>query len=130
MKKTSPVPFLLISFLVLAAAGCPSPAQELGRTAPVEIRGVWVCDDPDYAGRRLEILEEALLFYTEEWVFDPYIIRSIQVEQGSDGTSYLIEHSGWEGGSLNLSLYLRSSDSTIVFGNQPLTVWRKQPPGS
>ena len=130
MRRTSHVPVLLASLLVLTASPCSPPRSDQGRITPEEIRGVWVCDNPSYAGRDLEILEKALLFHTGDGDFDPYIIRSIQVEQRTDGTSYEIEHSGRESGSLTLSLLLRSADGTIVFENQPLMVWRKSPSGS
>ena len=127
MRKTNPVLFLLSALLVTSTAGCTSSGSEQGRTTPPELRGVWVCDNPDYAGRKMEILEEALIFHLGEGAYDPYVIRSIRVEPGIDGTSYHIEHSGWESGSLLLSFFFRSADSTIVFENQPLIVWRRQP---
>jgi hypothetical protein len=76
----------------------------------------------------MEIIEEALLFYTGEFGFDPYVIRSLRIEPEDDGTFFEIEHSGWEGGRLTLSFFFRSADSTIVFENQPSVVWRKAPP--
>ena len=130
MRRTRPAPILLASVLVLTTASCSPSGSDPGRIAPEEIRGVWVCDNPTYAGRDLEILENALLFHLGDGNFDPYIIRNIVVEQKPDGTAYEIEHSGRESGSLTLSLLLRSADGTIVFENQPLMVWRKNPPGS
>jgi len=130
MRQTRPVPILLASLLVLTAAACSPPESDPGRIAPEELQGVWVSDNPDYAGRDLEILENALLFHTGDGNIEPYIIRNIEVEQSADGTAYEIEHSGRESGSLTLSLLLRSADGTIVFENQPLMVWRRNPSGS
>ena len=129
MKTPSPLFLVQLGLLGLTAIGCGPKAAELGRTTPEEIRGVWVTNDPDYVGRKMEIMEEALLFYSEEHLFDPFVIRSIKVEPEADGPVYEIEHSGWESGSLTLSLKFRSADSTIVFKNQPTLIWRRQAAG-
>ena len=127
MRQIITTPLLLCSLLLLAAAACRSSDDGVLTTTPQELRGFWISDKAEYAGRSMEILEEAILFHTGEYAFDPYIIRSIVVEPGNNGTGYEIEHSGWETGEMTLSLFFRTEDSTIVFRNQPLTIWRRVP---
>jgi len=128
MRLNSPIPVHVVSFLALAVAGCGPSEAEPNTTTPEEIRGVWASDNANYAGRDMEILEEAFLFDTGDGAFEPYIIRGIVVEQEDDGTLYDFEYSGWEGGILNFSFKYRPGDSTIVFKNQPRIVWRRKSP--
>jgi len=125
MSRTKAVYGMMGACLIVGAVNCSSEATEPGRTVPVNIRGVWVTDDPDYADQKLELMEEAVLFYTEERAFDPYIIKGIQVVVEEEGTAYEIQHSGWDGGDMVLSLFVRTGDTTLVFKNQPFRVWRR-----
>ena len=127
MRKN--VPAILAISLALGTVATACGPEDTGpmRTVPEALRGVWVTDNRAYADRKMEILDEAVLFYTGGTVYEPYVVRSIEVEEQDDGTVYNIEHSGWESGSLMLSLKFRTADSTIVFTNQPTMVWRKVP---
>lgn len=118
---------MYIAFFACLALGVPGCSQEDSgpdKTIPEAIRGVWATDDPEYADQRLELMEGAVLFYTEERAFDPYIVRGIQTVAEEGGTAYEIAHSGWDGGEMILSLFVRTGDTTLVFKNQPFRVWR------
>ena len=129
MKTPSSVSLLLTIFLAAAPTGCEPSDSRTVPLAPEEIQGVWITDDPAYADRKMEILEDGLLFHSAEFTFDPYTIQGVRIEPGYNGATYEIEHSGWESGTLTLSFFLRANDSTLVFRNQPLTVWRRDSAG-
>jgi hypothetical protein len=117
---------LLIGSFLFLANGCgPVATERLEKTAPEAIRGVWVTAEESYADRKLEGREDALLFYSEKNVYQPFSIEGVALEEMPDGTFYDIEHSGAEGGSMVFSVFLRQGDTTMVFRNQPLMVWRK-----
>jgi hypothetical protein len=125
MKETTLCLSLVTGGLILLTMACSTDELGPNRITAEEIRGVWETDDARYADRKLEILSEALLFYTEETAFDPYVIHEIQTEVEEDGTRYMIEHSGPEQGRMTLTLFVHTGDSTLIFRNQPSVVWRK-----
>jgi hypothetical protein len=111
--------------MALGIAGCESGEPESDRITPEGIRGEWATNDARYADRKLEILSEALLFYTGGRAFDPYIIHHIQTEPADDGTRYIIEHSGAEMGRMTTTFLVYPGDTALVFQNQPHVIWRK-----
>ena len=82
----------LLVLLGAAFASCGGGDGEPVRTTPEQIRGVWTTDDAAYADRRLEIMEEAVLFYTEEHAFDPYVIQDMRTIPEDKNTLYKINH--------------------------------------
>ena len=94
-KKLAAVCVIIITCLPQGA--CSSPAQEPINFTPLQIRGAWVTNDDRYAGKKLEFLEKAILIYTEEETFDPYLIKGIRIEPSAEGTAYEIDHFGPEG---------------------------------
>jgi hypothetical protein len=116
---------LLVGAHFFTLMGCASSDEEESLTVPEAIQGMWVTDDPEYAGQRLELMEGALLFYIEEEEFDPYVVRKVQTIEEEVSTLYQIAHTGRDGGEMTLGLRLIHADSTLVFKNQPFRIWRK-----
>lgn len=118
-----------ISFLfglgLLSSVGCSPTDDEAERTTPETIQGIWTTEDERYADRRLEIMPAAILFYSDEREFEPYVIQELRVIPEEEAILYEIDHTGWEGGSMTLSLFVHPGDTTLVFRNQPFVVWKK-----
>ena len=125
MSKATFISSVLLGAQAFTLIGCTSSNEEPVLTIPEIIQGVWVTDDPEYAGQRLELMEGALLFYIEEEEFDPYVVRNVQTIEEEVSTLYQIAHTGRDGGEMTLGLRLFHADSTLVFKNQPFRNWRK-----
>jgi hypothetical protein len=105
--------------------GCNGGGGEdtTGSVTPEEIRGHWITDQPEYADRGLEIIEDALVFHTGEETFDLHMIREIRAETVDGGVEFELDHWGKEGVSMTFSFIYNPADTTIRFKNQPRVIW-------
>ncbi|MCJ7630746.1 MAG: hypothetical protein MUO50_20400, partial [Longimicrobiales bacterium] len=64
MRHSSLILLFLGCILAASAIWCSPEPSDPSWTTPEEILGIWETDNPNYAGRTMEVFEEALLFYT------------------------------------------------------------------
>ncbi len=118
------------SALLFLAASCAPPAPP---SVPAELVGTWATEARKYADRKLEIWDDAVIFYTgARWKeFTVHRIQSVQtVEGASEGTLFSLYYAGLDDTVDRFSFYFDGSTGVLRFENQRSIEWRKVGPPS
>jgi hypothetical protein len=119
---------VLVGLLLASTfASTPSSATSSGIVIPENVRGIWVTDDPRYAGRTLEITSN-LVFIETGVVGEARGGRAVAVETWWEGLVEFvsIEYRSPEGNDV---IELRIPEpGTMNLRNLPLLIWRLTPP--
>lgn len=101
-------------------------------TLPEPLVGTWRTDDPRYATRRLELLDDQVVFQVGDSSFavERYAISRVRSRRSANGRLYRITYLGAESEPIELHMYFEDRSGTLRLANQMEFAWRRTgPPG-
>ena len=98
-----------------------------GVNVPGRLLGVWGTDKTGYAGRTMEFLEDAVIFYSSEdtYTIHPIIAFRTMREERNERWRYDLVYTTNVGLSIDVTMY-HDDSGTLVFDHQRAVRWRRR----